>query len=92
MRLVGFEPLRPIDPTQLTDSNTHQKRQKGQIPGIEVHARYTARTRNDRKTLPYLGVPLTGDYCHEVYDGNSCLGAKRRMAKGRRSLMLQFVR
>ncbi len=26
---VGFEPLRPIDPMQLTDSNTRQKRQKG---------------------------------------------------------------
>ncbi len=38
---VGFEPLRPIDPTQLTDSNTRQKRQKGQISGIEVHHRYT---------------------------------------------------
>jgi hypothetical protein len=39
---VGFEPLSPIDPTQLTDFITRQKRQNGHNPGIEVHAGYAA--------------------------------------------------
>src|SRR5437773_8297646 len=39
---VGFEPLGPIDSTQLIDFNTRQKRQIGQIARIEVHGRYTA--------------------------------------------------
>jgi hypothetical protein len=47
---VGFEPLRPIDPTQLTDCNTRQKCPNGQIPGIEVHRRYTALIHGYRKS------------------------------------------
>ncbi len=39
---MGFEPLGPIDSTQLIDFNTRQKRQIGQIARIEVHGRYTA--------------------------------------------------
>ena len=39
---MGFEPLSPIDSTQLADSITRQKRQNGQISGIEVHAGDTA--------------------------------------------------
>lgn len=38
---VGFEPLSSIDPMQLTDSTTRQKRQNGQIARIEVRGGYT---------------------------------------------------
>lgn len=38
---MEFEPLRPIDATQLIDSNRRQKRQKGHLSGL----RYAAGTR-----------------------------------------------
>jgi len=39
---MGFEPLSAIDTTQLIHFATRQKRQNGQIWGIEGHGRYTA--------------------------------------------------
>lgn len=41
---VGFEPLSAVDTTQLTHSITRQKRQNGQISGIEVPRRYTGKS------------------------------------------------
>ena len=38
---VGIELLSLIESTQLTDFPVRQKRQNGQISGIEVHGRYT---------------------------------------------------
>lgn len=50
---MGFEPLSAIDTTQLIHFTTRQKRQNGQIWGIEVHGRYT--------TLRFAIGPLPRD-------------------------------
>lgn len=47
---VGFEPVSPIDATQLIHSTTRQKRQNGQISRIEVHGGYAA------NHIPFLSI------------------------------------
>lgn len=42
---MGFEPLRPIDNSQVVEESSGQKRQNGQISGIQVHGRYKGEVR-----------------------------------------------
>jgi hypothetical protein len=58
---VGFEPVSPIDATQLIHSATRQKRQNGQISRIEVHAGYTA----ERMPRPFVFSGKKKDWCDD---------------------------
>jgi hypothetical protein len=70
---VGFEPLSPIDATQLIHSTTRQKRQNGQISRIEVHAGYTA----ERTPRPFVFSGKKKDWCDDSKAGESHFSVRR---------------